>query len=747
MSLLEVLQLIGYSTAAALHLWISALLFKRRRILRPLERVLMILALAMGAWHGCNLVLSLQAMLGLEAGRWATPLRLTNSIAVVSITLSYSLLLHAHLYLWANARKRALKSHERVRQYLSYIPVLFLVIAVPKLWSEPYGPMFEKLSVLLLPFALWATYVLCLVAVTDFLISRLYTVPSERRLMRTLAASFVGIASLVFTSYALGVGKGTAVGPYLQTTANLGSLVPTALLAYHIYRYRYLELIIKESLIVASFAAVVLVVYLYGIRTVGEWLTARYGLRAGAIESLLILTLALVAAPLRRWLDRRFHQLFEREASLYRDVVTRIGAHAGQYKQLPELLRFVEERTAAGLGLRRVELVAETEITAAGERPDRASDNASVLAAHNQTGPSFQTVDRMREGEGVAGSSLGLLEGASGRDDGENGRSSAGRPVVSDWKAEILARARQNDCEPLEGDDVLRARGFELAYALCRDSRVVGLMLIDAAPDALTHDVRAVLEILAGQVAVAIEDCRLVEENVRLERRLAQKERLAALGQMAATVAHEVKNPLSAIKSIAQVMREDERLHSEYARDLELIVGETDRLNRSVTQMLNFARNAPPADAPHRSDLLVSSIVQLSQAQAERRHIRINNEAAHVRRELDGACVASVRDALSNLLLNAVQATAEGGEVCVAAKEEDGMLVLTVVDGGGGVPAEFRERIWEPFFTTKQRGTGLGLAIVRKRIEEVGGTARLAPTEDGVGARFEIAVPLKPEGF
>ena len=112
---------------------------------------------------------------------------------------------------------------------------------------------------------------------------------------------------------------------------------------------------------------------------------------------------------------------------------------------------------------------------------------------------------------------------------------------------------------------------------------------------------RAVLEVLAGQIAVALDDWRLVEENVRLERKLAEGERLAALGQMAATVAHEVKNPLSAIKSIAQVMSEDEALKTQHARDLSLIVGETDRLNNTVTQLLSFARTQTPAsDAEHR---------------------------------------------------------------------------------------------------------------------------------------------------
>src|SRR5207247_8053097 len=117
--------------------------------------------------------------------------------------------------------------------------------------------------------------------------------------------------------------------------ANLGSLLPSALLAYYIYRYRYLELIIKESLIVATFAAVVLAVYLYGIRRVGEWTSSRFGLRAGVVEAILILALTLAAAPLRGWLEKWFRGLFERETALYRDVVARVGApQIAQYRQI-----------------------------------------------------------------------------------------------------------------------------------------------------------------------------------------------------------------------------------------------------------------------------------------------------------------------------------------------------------------------------------------------------------------------------
>ncbi|HEX9919286.1 MAG TPA: ATP-binding protein, partial [Pyrinomonadaceae bacterium] len=576
------------------------------------------------------------------------------------------------------------------RVYMSYIPAIFLVVAIPRIWSGAYAPMLEKLNFFVLPFGVWATYVLALIAGTDLLLARASRSRNERRLMQTLSASFVGIALLLLAAYALGVGRGTIAGHYLQTLANLGSLLPTALIAYHIYRYRYLELIIKESLVVASFAAVVLVVYLYGIRTLALSLTERYSLRASAVESLLVLAFALGVVPLRAWLDKRFHKLFEREASIYRDVLARIGAQAGSYKQLPELLNFIEERTSRELGLRSVRFYV---------RPHQPS-------THGEDEAAFDAQADKRDG----------------------------------WEEALLELATENAGDVLEDIKPLREHGFRLAYLLRRENKSLGLMLVDAAPDALTTDVRAVLEVLAGQVALTLEDYRLIEENVRLERQLAQGERLAALGQMAAAVAHEVKNPLSAIKSIAQVMREDEQLSAEYARDLDLIVGETDRLNRSVTQLLNFARHAPPAGQPTHADELVRGVVELFRAEAVGKNVQIElRSEAH--QLLDGAQTSAVRDALSNLLLNALQATPAGGRVSVELTAGDGELLFAVTDGGAGVPPELHGRIWEPFFTTKQRGTGLGLAIVRKRIEDAGGRVRLAPQASGGGARFELRLP------
>jgi signal transduction histidine kinase len=650
-------------------------LVTHRSKLTSIERILALLALTMGGWHTSNLVVTLHGLFDLGFDTWTTLLRVADTVAVVSITFAYSFLLHVHLHLWAQAHGRSLTKSEHLRVYLSYVPTVLLLVAVPQIWTGDYAPMFTKLSPFVIPFAFWIAYVLGLIALTELLIARKTSNRSEKRIMRTLAASFIGVGIIIFAALAAGVGAGTTAGLYLKTFANLGSLLPSVLLAYYIYRYRYLEIIIEESLVVVTFAMVVLTVYVFGIRTIGDWMTQRYGVRPGLVEALLILALALLAAPLRGWLAQRFHKLFEREAALYKEIVARIGSYAGQYKDLSDLLHFVEERTTSALGLRHLKIFAD------------------------------------------------------GSEDGEP------------WIKQALEKSKESGWEPVEDDPVITEQGFKLAYPLRRENKVEGLLALDAASASLTPDARSILGLLADQIAIAIDDSRLLEENLRLERELAERERLAALGRMAATVAHEIKNPLSAIKSIAQVMREDEGLRNEYERDLGLIVGETDRLSQSVTQLLSFARRESPSAQPLSVDELVRSVVDLFRANAREQGIMLDH-AVNVDAQLAGKSVSALRDALSNLLLNALQATPHGGKVELIAVASDGELVISVQDSGAGVPADLRERIWEPFFTTRQRGTGLGLAIVRKRVQEVGGSASLDISRNGRGALFQLRVPL-----
>jgi signal transduction histidine kinase len=312
-----------------------------------------------------------------------------------------------------------------------------------------------------------------------------------------------------------------------------------------------------------------------------------------------------------------------------------------------------------------------------------------------------------------------------------------------------------SDLDVIESDDDLAEMGATAAYALKREGKLTGLMIITAEPRMLTSEKGAVLNVLASQVAIEIESCRLVEEKVRLERELASRERLATLGQMATTVAHEVKNPLSSIKSIAQVMREEPAL-SDYDRDLSLIVSEIDRLNRTVSQLLAFSRPGRADTRPVELSQLLDSVTALFSNEAKDRKVTLKVETGDDV-TLSGAQAAALREAVGNLVVNAIQATEPGGEIAIlssidaSGKSPDGgkqaarRLVVSVTDTGPGISDEAQRRVFEPFYTTKARGTGLGLAIVQRRTVELGGMIELtSPVKDGHGTSFRMVVPIEP---
>src|SRR5215510_2187527 len=234
--------------------------------------------------------------------------------------------------------------------------------------------------------------------------------------------------------------------------------------------------------------------------------------------------------------------------------------------------------------------------------------------------------------------------------------------------ADVCRLAEERQFTEIEDRSLLGRLDALAAYPLWREGRVVGLLIVRDNAQALTAEKREVLSVLAGHIAVAIENCQLLEEKVKLERELAERERLASLGQMAATVAHEIKNPLSAIKSITQVMREDEQVSGEYGRDLDLITGEVDRLNRTVSQLLSFSRPAAIAGSPARLSEIIESVLALTRSEAEQRAVAVSSDL-RADPELDGGQVAPLKEVLLNLVFNALHAIKRGwrdGEVKIA---------------------------------------------------------------------------------
>jgi signal transduction histidine kinase len=292
---------------------------------------------------------------------------------------------------------------------------------------------------------------------------------------------------------------------------------------------------------------------------------------------------------------------------------------------------------------------------------------------------------------------------------------------------------------------VLALLSFGLVVAALRTLAAVerGVSTLRGSLAALARDLRAPVarpqlrelgEVAAGVDALAKELDRAQGERDRLTRELADRERLAALGRVAAGVAHEVRNPLASMKLRADLARTGGEATPSIARDLEDIASEIARLDRLVGDLLAVAgRRAGP-----KTELDVGALVErrvaLLEPWARERGVSLSVSGGG-RRLVDGDALAR---AIDNLLRNAVEASPKGSGVLAWVGEEAGRLRIDVADRGEGVPPQRAQELFEPFFTTKPEGTGLGLALARAVATAHDGT--LSYRREGEATHFTLTL-------
>jgi len=235
-----------------------------------------------------------------------------------------------------------------------------------------------------------------------------------------------------------------------------------------------------------------------------------------------------------------------------------------------------------------------------------------------------------------------------------------------------------------------------------------------------------------------LREIKLLQEKVK------RSEKLAAIGELAAGVAHEIRNPLSSIRGFAQFLRhslKDQPQEKEYA---ETMVTEVDRINGVVTDLLTFARPMTVEISPTDITELIEHSVRLVDADALSRGVNIRMNISDLTKlPLDAN---QITQALLNLSLNALQAVPPEGNIEIGAELDasDSRLHLWVKDDGPGIPGTQIEKIFEPFYTTRDKGTGLGLSIVHKIVENHNGELRVDSPPKGMprGCCFSIIIPI-----
>jgi len=297
--------------------------------------------------------------------------------------------------------------------------------------------------------------------------------------------------------------------------------------------------------------------------------------------------------------------------------------------------------------------------------------------------------------------------------------------------------------------ETLKTMGSELCLPLITKQKLIGAINLGmkGKGEMYTHEDLELLDTMANQATVAIENARLYEDLTRAKVQMQRADRLAALGTLTAGLAHEIRNPLVAIKTFTQLL--PTRFDDNEFRDhfLKVTAGEVDRIASLVTELLDFARPSQPKLNSEDLNQVVEKMALLVDTESHKKNIKILKDlyASLPFVTLDKE---QIKQVLLNILLNAVDATPENGTISVSTRPltKNGYLdyvQVTIADTGKGIPEEDLEKVFTPFYTTKHTGSGLGLSISHQIVQEHQGNIEVE-SKQNVGTTFRINLPVNP---
>jgi signal transduction histidine kinase len=290
----------------------------------------------------------------------------------------------------------------------------------------------------------------------------------------------------------------------------------------------------------------------------------------------------------------------------------------------------------------------------------------------------------------------------------------------------------------------------EVSIPLISKGQLIGMINLGYkfTKDIYSHEDIELLSTLANQTAIAVENARLYEDLKRSKSYIRRADRLASLGTLTAGLAHEIRNPLVAIKTLTQLLPErleDEEFRSQF---LKIASGEVDRISSLVNELLDFARPSDPKWELEDINTILDGMILLVSTATKKKLITIirnyasNLPLAQIDRE-------QIKQVILNILLNAIDATSENGTITVQTRSfikpgGEPYVQIEFTDTGSGIPDEHLEDIFNPFFTTKATGSGLGLSISNQIVQDHKGYIDVESQLEK-GSSFFINLPVKQE--
>ena len=570
--------------------------------------------------------------------------------------------------------------------YFGIVPVVLHLLMSARPLPEHYGPAFSGLLFFYIP--------LTLIEIR------------KRRELRARYAQNQASRSVIWT----GMGGAlvlVALPPFfcrsypeyadlIGLIGKFGALPPAFAIAYGVLRYRFMDIVLTRGLLYSSLGGLFIGLYLLAIHYGGPLLfpaVDSYPVAFAAGVLLLLFVFHFLFHVARDGLRKAIERSVFRHRLRSEEMLRSFSQTLTTWTELGSLCRSFTERVATSLGLSSgVILFADgtvysAEVSSATSQATR-EEIDHFCRSLAQTGARVLVVDELVEG-------------------------------------------------PLRAGCCEKKIGLVLPLP-CREQRAWLLLGAKCSSRPFLSQEIALLEAVCGQLAMAIDNLSLVQAKVALERDMQHREKLAAIGQLAATVAHEIRNPITGAKCLLQQVEDELNGSTQGKEYVQLALEDLERVEQSVSQLLTFARK----EEFHFTEL---DVTDLTRATLQRFTEQLPEQSFSLRLQESAPVVAIIdeeklRRVLLNLLANAVDAVNGDGQVEVRVSVMGSEVQLQVSDNGHGLSAKEQERIFEPFFTTKEKGTGLGLAIAKKIVEGHGGRIAVASTPEQ-GTTFTVTLP------
>ncbi|GJQ60088.1 MAG: hypothetical protein D8M57_15930 [Candidatus Scalindua sp. AMX11] len=695
MTLHEIVAIIGFILGSILHTVLSILIVQRKNK-KSSELVFLFLVISVAMWHYGNALFLCGLMLFGENIPVIT--QLSNAIACTGMGIMPSLLLHTSvLFLFENGW--SIKKRHRVSIVaIIYLPIILLSITADKIIFSDESRILMSMSPFVKFFVLWLLFSILTSAVISRILSKRVEEVEERKFHFSIFWILIFIAILVAVTILIEGRAISYIGDYLILATMLSSIFPSIIFSYYVYRYNYMEFVLRRSMFYSLLALLIICLYYFGIKQLSKNLELNYSVNAKVFEAVCVIALVYWFPRLKDKVQGLMRRLFFKRIAdseyLLHDLSHQISTDL--LIDLSLLLGNVVESIQKATLSKQVNL-----ILFKGRRIQIFGAMNSALLVKDD----IRSVTRYFD------------------------------------KGEIALLDRHEITDVSIINEMKRLDAFFL-FPIFKDRKLVGLLSLGKSRRGfrLPADNLEQLMIIANQISNAMAKAELIEEKLQLERKMYENEKLSSLGRLSTSVAHEVKNPLSSIKAIVQVLREDLKSDTKKQESLSIIVEEIDRLAKVVYQLLEFAKPQVDSKTNVKIHEVINKVLVVVRHEATMKNIEIRLKISENLPTVT-ADEGSLKEAFFNIIYNAIQAMSTGGRLTISARfvyKSDSIEIL-FKDTGPGIREEIVDKIFEPFYTTKQTGTGLGLTIVKKKLEEIGGVVYV--DKGSTSTKFIMKIP------